>query len=237
MSDRDSPALAGFAHGTSSPLGQSLVAALMNTVAAKRAGHETRLGFVDVQQPDIEVTFDGLDGAAAVVVVPLLLSAGYHVHVDLSDAVAKQHDRPTVLTRALGPDERLAALLVRRLAEAGFARDDALVLCVAGSSDSRAVADCEVVASQLAAATGHDVTLGFLSAAEPRLADAVLSARALGRRVVVSSYLLAPGYFHDLAEAGGGDVTTAPLLAPYDETPAELVAIILDRFAEGAATL
>ncbi|MEO5919913.1 MAG: CbiX/SirB N-terminal domain-containing protein [Pseudolysinimonas sp.] len=231
------PVLAGFSHGTSSPVGQRLVSELMDAVAAELPEGASRLGFVDVQQPDIRATFDSVDTAAPIVVVPLLLSAGYHVHVDLRRAVDEQPDRATALTGALGPDERLTAVLVRRLDEAGLRPEDALVLSVAGSSDRRAIADCEVVAGQLAAATGHEVTLGYLSAAEPRLEDAVRTARSTGRRVVVSSYLLAPGYFHDLAVAGGGDVTSAPLLAAHDEPPRELVDVVLDRYAEGAFAL
>jgi sirohydrochlorin ferrochelatase len=231
------PVLAGFSHGTSSPIGQRVVSALMGAVAAELPEGVTRLGFVDVQQPDVPATLATVDPESPVVVVPLLLSAGYHVHVDLHRAVQAHDERPIVLTGALGPDERLTAILLRRLEEAGLRREDALVLSVAGSSDRRAVADCEVVATQLAAATGHEVTLGYLSAAEPRLEDAVRAARASGRRVVVSSYLLAPGYFHDLAVAGGGDVTSAPLLAPHDEAPRELVDVVLDRYAEGALAL
>ncbi len=238
MSERHiHPVLAGFAHGTSSPVGQRLVASLMTAVAAALPDRLTHLGFVDVQQPDIEATFGAVAAHTPVVVVPLLLSAGYHVHVDLTQAVRAESDRATTLTGALGPDERLTALLVRRLDEVGFDSEDALVLCVAGSSDKRAVAACEVVAAQLSAATGHEVTLGYLSAAEPRLSEAVRGARATGRRVVVSSYLLAPGYFQDLAEAGGGDVTTAPLLAEHDSSPRELVEVIRDRYAEGVARI
>lgn len=231
------PVLAGFAHGTSSAVGQRLVAGLMDAAASALPDGATRLGFVDVQQPDIATTFDSIDPETAVVVVPLLLSAGYHVHVDLHRGVQAQGERPTVLTGALGPDERLTAVLVRRLQDAGLQPEDALVLGVAGSSDRRAVADCEVVATQLSAATGHDVTLGYLSAAEPRLEDAVSAVRAHGRRVVVSSYLLAPGYFHDLAVAAGADVTSAPLLAALEETPRQLVDVVLDRYAEGVSAL
>jgi sirohydrochlorin ferrochelatase len=231
------PVLAGFAHGTSSPVGQLLVADLMAAVADRLPDKLTRLGFVDVQQPDVEGTLAEIAPGSPVVVVPLLLSAGYHVHVDLSRAVRADAAHPTVLTGALGPDERLTTLLVRRLDEAGFDPSDVLVLAVAGSSDRRAVAACEVVAAQLTAATGHEVMLGYLSAAEPRLEDAVQAARASGRRVVVSSYLLAPGYFHDLARAGGGDVTTEPLLATHEHSPPELVEVILSRYAEGVARL
>ena len=229
------PVLAAFSHGTSSPRGQQLVAALMTAVAEQLPERSTRLGYVDVQQPDVEATLAEIAPGNPVVVVPLLLSAGYHVHVDLRRAVGADTEHPSVLTGALGPDERLTALLVRRLDEAGFEPSDALVLAVAGSSDRRALAACEVVAAQVAAATGHQVMLGYLSAAEPRLEDAVQAARASGRRVVVSSYLLAPGYFHDLARSGGGDVTTEPLLAAYEHTPAEVVDVILSRYAEGVA--
>jgi sirohydrochlorin ferrochelatase len=231
------PVLAGFAHGTSSPLGQQLVAALMTAVADRFPAGTTRLGFVDVQQPDIEATVSSIAVSEPIIVVPLLLSAGYHVHVDLSRAVRAHTERAMVLTGALGPDERLTAVLVRRLEEAGFDESDALVLAVAGSSDRRAVGACERVAAQLSAATGNEVILGYLSAAEPRLEDAVHGARSSGRRVVVSSYLLAPGYFHDLAKDGGGDVTTEPLLAAHEHSPPEAVDVILSRYAEGVADL
>lgn len=224
-------ALAAFSHGTSSPIGQKLVAELMAAVGEARPLESLRLGYVDVQHPDIEETFASLDADAPIAVVPLLLSAGYHVHVDLTRGVAKRQG-PTSLTGALGPDPRLAQVLVRRLEQVGFTADDVLVLAVAGSSDARAVADCQIVAEQLAVASGHEVTLGFLSAAEPRLANAVAAAREAnpGARIVASSYLLAPGYFHDLVAAAGPDLSTAPLLAEGEPPPPELVEIVLDRY-------
>ena len=78
------------------------------------------------------------------------------------------------------------------------------------------------------------MSVGFISAALPRLADEIATARAArpGRRVVVASYLLAPGYFAGLAARAGGDVTTAPLLTPDGPVPAELVDIVLERYAE-----
>lgn len=224
------PALAAFSHGTSSPVGQRLVGELMVAVGEARPLPSLRLGYVDVQHPDIEETFASLDPDVPVAVVPLLLSAGYHVHVDLTRGAAK---RPgATLTGALGPDPRLAQLLARRLEQVGFRADDVLVLAVAGSSDVRAVADCHIVAEQLAFATGHSVALGFLSAAEPRLRDAVEAAREEhpGARIVASSYLLAPGYFHDLVVAAGADLCTAPLLADGEPPPSELVEIVLERY-------
>ncbi|MEY2847533.1 MAG: hypothetical protein RI885_198 [Actinomycetota bacterium] len=227
------PALAGIAHGTSSLEGRAAVSGLLDAVAAARPGSTTALGFVDVQHPDADETLAELPPGQAATVVPLLLSAGYHVHVDLTDSVRAQTDRPVTLAAALGPDPRLVDLLLERLTEVGMTDADALVLAVAGSSDGRAVADCRVVAGQLAAASGHDVAIGFLSAAEPRLDAAIAAVRIArpGARVVVSSYLLAPGYFQSLAERAGGDVTTEPLLAAGRGAPQQLVDIVLDRFA------
>ncbi|MGR0218583.1 sirohydrochlorin chelatase [Agromyces sp. ZXT2-6] len=240
------PALVGISHGTSSPEGRRAVRGLHDAVAeavVRRypdAAPTVRLGHVDVEQPDVPATLGWLEPAESAVVVPLLLSAGYHVYVDLTEAVAEETSRPVVLGGALGPDDRLATVLLRRLHEAGLRDDDRIVLAVAGSSDRRAVADCREQAQLLAAAAGRDVAVGFLSAAEPRLPEAVATARegiADGARVVVANYLLAPGYFDDLARAAGADVTAAPLLVPDEPAPRELVGIVLDRYAASARAL
>ncbi|MFE6969269.1 sirohydrochlorin chelatase [Isoptericola sp. NPDC057653] len=232
------PALLAISHGTDSATGAAAVARLVDAVAARVPGVPVRAGFVDVQQPDVPTCLAGLrddPAAAATVVVPLLLSAGYHVHVDLRedvDAAAGAGD-DVVLGGALGPDDRLVDLLVRRLDEVGLRADDTVVLAAAGSSDARAVADCETTAARLAARVGRPVTVGYIANATPRAAEAVAAARAgAPGRVVVATYLLAPGFFADLAARAGGDVTTAPLLVAGAEAPAELVEVVVDRYLD-----
>jgi sirohydrochlorin ferrochelatase len=219
-------------HGTSSPRGRTAVAALVDSVAARVPGRRVVSGFVDVQQPDLAATLTSASGA---VVVPLLLSAGYHVHVDMRQAVTSADrvvDAP-LLAAALGPDDRLVDLLSSRLEQAGVGGDDVVVLGAAGSSDERAVADCRDMASRLSSTLGSPVDCGFISASAPRLADAVRHARARhpGRRIAVATYLLAPGYFAELAAACGADIVTAPLLRDDAPTPSSLVDIVLDRCA------
>jgi sirohydrochlorin ferrochelatase len=245
------PALVGISHGTSSPEGRAAVRGLHDAVAAAAvqrhadAPPSVRLGHVDVEQPDVPAALASLEPGEPAVVVPLLLSAGYHVYVDLTEAVVEETEqtgRRVVLAGALGPDDRLATVLLRRLGEAGLRDDDHIVLAVAGSSDRRAVDDCLDMAERLAAASGRQVTLGFLSAAEPRLPDAVAAARTAMRgpsrgRVVVANYLLAPGYFDDLARAAGADATARPLLAADEPAPSELVDVVLDRYHEASAGL
>jgi sirohydrochlorin ferrochelatase len=244
------PALVGISHGTSSEEGRRAVRGLHEAVAAAvaqrhpDASPSARLGHVDVEQPDVPATLASLEPGEPAVVVPLLLSAGYHVHVDLSEAVAEENEqgaRRVVLAGALGPDDRLATVLLRRLLEAGLRDDDRIVLAVAGSSDRRAVVDCLDMAKRLAGAAGREVAPGFLSAAEPRLPAAIAKARADagagGGRVVVANYLLAPGYFDDLARAGGAEATARPLLVDDEPAPAELVEIVLDRYHAASADL
>ncbi|ALJ18781.1 sirohydrochlorin chelatase [Microbacterium sp. No. 7] len=228
-----SRALLAISHGTASPAGQSAVSALVDAVAAAAPDVVVRLGHVDVQQPDVEASLAALDGP--VTIVPLLLSAGYHVHVDLAESVAERAD--AVVGPALGPDPRLAEVLAARLdalVPGGLDADHAVVLAVAGSSDERANDDCRTVATLLAERIGRPVSVGFLAAAEPRLDAAVAAAAADGARPVVATYLMAPGYFHDLTvRLAGGAPVARPLLD--DDAPADaLVAIVLDRYRRGS---
>jgi sirohydrochlorin ferrochelatase len=233
------PALAAISHGTSSPLGQRAVAALVAAVALRRPAVSVSGGFVDVQQPDVPSTLASVAHGQSAAVIPLLLSAGYHVHVDLRNELDDARDRATALGRALGPDDRLVSVLLARLAEAGIRKSDRIVLACAGSSDARAVADCHDIGSRLARELARPVQVGFISAASPRLEDAVELARraAGGARVMISTYLLAPGYFADLAKATAADVVAEPLLRADRPVPAELVDLVLDRYDEAASSL
>ncbi|MHA7985971.1 sirohydrochlorin chelatase [Rathayibacter sp. CAU 1779] len=221
-------------HGTSSPIGQAAVRGLVTSVAAAAAVPVVGC-HVDVEQPDVPTAIAEARDADHAIVVPLLLSAGYHVFVDLADA-ARSASVPATVSGALGPDERLVDVLVQRLEEAGRAPGDTLVLAAAGSSDPRAVADCRETGRMLAARLSTPVAVGFLSAASPSLGDAVADARrtAPDARVLVSTYLLAPGYFLDLVLEAGADRVADPLLTPAS-TPHQLVDIVLDRASEAAA--
>ena len=237
LATRVAPALVGISHGTSSPVGQAAVAGLVAAVARARGDLGVTGGFVDVQQPDVAATVGSVDTYRGGVIVPLLLSAGYHVHVDLRRELDAIDDRRTALARALGPDDRLVTVLARRLREAGLRPGDRVVLGCAGSSDARAVEDCREMGARLSRSLGLEVRVGFISAAHPRLPVAVEQERAEapGARVIVSTYLLAPGYFADLASQAGADATTAPLLAAEMPAPDELVDLVLDRYSEAVA--
>src|SRR5919205_4066300 len=142
---REDPVLVACAHGTRGPPGRRLIAELALAARELRPGLVTTAAFVDVQPPTVADVVAGLaaDGRPSVV-VPLLLSGGYHVHVDIAGAVAAHES--AVAARPLGPDPRLVAVLHDRLLAAGVDPRDpltAVVLAAAGSSDPRSVADVE----------------------------------------------------------------------------------------------
>ncbi|HEX2072619.1 MAG TPA: CbiX/SirB N-terminal domain-containing protein [Geodermatophilus sp.] len=225
---RDAPVLVACAHGTRNPTGRRLIAELALAARRLRPGLVTTAAFVDVQPPTVVDVVGELAGAGrAAVVVPLLLSGGYHVHVDIADAV-RAHATARA-ARPLGPDPRLVAVLHDRLRAAGADPGDpatAVVLAAAGSSDPRSVADVENTAALLQQGWAGPVTTGYGSAARPAVPDAVTAARRTGAgRVVVASYLLAPGHFADKLAAAGADAVTAPLLP--DE---RIAAVLLDRY-------
>lgn len=225
----DSPVLVAAAHGTRDPAGRTAIDVLRTEVAARRPGLDVVEAYVDegVQQPGLSAVLAGLDAA---IVVPLLLSAGYHVHVDVAEAVAAANRPGVRAARPLGPDAVLAEVLVDRLAEAGE-DDHAIVLAAAGSSDRRAATDVQRMADLLAAKLTKPVTAAYATAARPSVSESVAAAQAAGELVAIASYLLAPGSFHERLRTGGAEVVAAPLLP--DERIAELV---LRRYDEVLAT-
>lgn len=228
------PVLVGCSHGTDSITGRAAITSILDDVRRARPDLDVREAFVDVQTPEVgDVVAGALADAGAAVVVPLLLSAGFHVHVDIAAAV---EPAGAAASGALGPDPRLVAVLVDRLTAAGAGVGDAVVLAAAGSSDPRAADAVEEVARGLRAAWPHGpVSVGYGAGAQPSVPDAVAAARAsrsAGGRVVIASYLLAPGFFHDRLLVAGADVVTAPL-AP----DTRLADVVLDRYREGADRL
>jgi len=226
------PILIGCAHGTRDPAGRAVIRGLLDDVRAARPGLDVRAAFVDVQTPTIDEVVAGVPDARTAVVVPLLLSAGFHIQVDIARAV-RQRSGSVAVAPTLGPDERLVGLFLDRLAEEGARPGDAVVLAPAGSSDARATAQATAMLTMLREAWSGPAVLGFAAAGAPLAPEAVATLRAKGaERVIVASYLLAPGFFQERLRAAGADAVTEPL-APDPR----LVELVLDRYDWGVALL
>lgn len=221
------PVLIACSHGTRSARGAAAVEALVRAVR-EAAEVEVVATFVDVQEPALPDVVRSLARRRAVV-VPLLLSGGFHVHHDIAGAVA---DRPRhTAARPMGPHGAIVDVLADRLAESGLRADDVVVLGASASSDARAVADQQATADALAARLGREVALGHVGHCGTPLPEVVERVRRPGRRVVVAAHLLAPGHFHDALGRAGADAVTAPLLDERD-ADARLVGLVLERWTE-----
>ena len=225
-----SQVLLAVAHGSRDPAAQQCVLSLTSRVARSADGIAVRTAFVQNARPSLA---EGLDdaatqaGADGVVVVPLLLSSGYHLSSDIAVA-ARAAGVP--VARPLGPDPRLVRALSGRLLEAGVPAQVPVVLAAAGSSDPRALADTRRQAAMLAAHRHAPVVAGFATAARPTVDEAVsFLANVTGQPVAVAAYLLSPGLFHDRLWLSTG----AWVSGPIGDHPA-VAELILDRYCDTA---
>lgn len=231
MADR-SPALIVCAHGTRDAAGAATVLRIAQQVRETRPSLEVSCAYVDVQSPDVaDVAAEHESAGRECVIVPLLLSTGYHLQVDIARAAARRGVRAAP---SLGPERSLAEVQVRRLHESGARAGDAVVLAAAGSSRPQSAVDTEAAAELLAQLWDGPVSVGYGSASEPSVSEAVAQQRRAGRRVVISPYLIGRGFFHDLLDGCGADLVAGPLgsaseigalaLARYDAVCADLTA-------------
>jgi sirohydrochlorin ferrochelatase len=244
------PVLLAVAHGTRDPTGLAEIRRLVEKVRQARPDLEVRLCWLELAEPLLTDALAGCSGP--VVVVPLLLSTGYHIKTDIAGAVA---GRPrTAVAAQLGPDARIAAALLGRLRETGTppaanppdgaggspqadnpSRETGepppagIALFGAGSSDPEAAENLAVAADQLKQLAGSPVHPRFLT--DPNWRD------DLPPDVTAASYLLAPGFFADrLAGYARTELGLNRAAAPLGAHPA-VVEVVLDRYAEAARRL
>lgn len=212
------------AHGSRDVSGRSALAGLVNAVRREAPELVVVGAFVDEQDPLIDEVVSATAGPRAI--VPLMLTYDRPVSVDI--ARAAQLDPLAVVTPPAGPDWVLAELGVRRLFEAGARATDTIVLAADTTTEDRAVSDIGKAARLLSAVWGGRVHVGSLGGPDTSLAEAVDVARAYGRRVVLSTYVLTPGAVWDEIASAGADVVTEPLLTSGPPDP-RLVGLVLDR--------
>ena len=203
--------LLAVAHGTASAEGSATTDALIAAIRAARPDVVVDLCFLDVAEPRLT---DALDDRPTVV-VPLLLSTGYHVQTDIP-AITAAHAHVRV-ARHLGPHPLLAEALVDRLGN--IAADEQVALVGAGSSRPEAALELDEAGRLLAERLDRPVRV-------LTLADDVRTALSPGP-VRVATYLLAEGQFvTTLRDAVQGIGVVAP---PIGVHPA-LVALVWTRY-------
>ncbi len=194
------------AHGTADPGGRAVLESLRTAVATRMTGRDVRLAFVDVIRPTPREALLGTTGA---VLVPLFLASGYHVSVDVPEAVATADG--AFASRALGPDPLVVEALSDRVHHVA-PNPSGVVLAAAGSSREAARAEVTLAGERLSAVLGCPVVSAFLGGSGTTVAEAVTALPAPGRTwggspsgLVVASYLLAPGFFQTRASRLAAD--------------------------------
>jgi sirohydrochlorin ferrochelatase len=217
------PPLVLAAHGTAAASGRATVESLVTRLRRVRPDLTVRLGYLDVARPRLAEVLRDCRGE--VVVVPLLLSTGYHVRHDIPAILAAcPQIRPRVAP-PLGPDPSLAVALADRLRHAGW-RGGPVLLAAAGSRDPATAGHVRTMAALLGERIGTVVTPAYAHAGATGVLDVETAVRRHEPMPTVATYLLAEGYFaRRIASAG------APTAAPIGVHPA-VVGLVLRRYDE-----
>jgi len=189
---------------------------------------DIRVAFVQHAEPSLrQALAEAGDNA---VIVPLLLSTGYHLTTDIASAASTGVGPAWRVADPLGPDYLLVTALTYRLAEAGVPDGTPVVLAAAGSTDPEAARQIGAQAELLSDSLAVPVKVAFAAAGAPTVLEAVADLRAsTGAQVAVASYLLAQGHFHDQLATAGADWVTRPL----GDHPA-VAALVIDRYRAAA---
>jgi sirohydrochlorin ferrochelatase len=237
----DGAVLVAVAHGSSDPRSSATTAELM-AVVAEQAGPgcpELRTAFLGHAPPSLPRVLSTIGDDRQVRVLPLLLTAAYHSKADIPRALAHFPRSRVSYGATLGPHPLLLHALERRLAEVDITdrAQTAVVLAAAGSSDPEANATIARLAAQWQARAGWwAVRPGYACAASPTPAQAVAGLLRDGApRVVVASYLLAPGLFADRIRRGCLDAGAAAVSPVLGAAP-EVADVLLHRYAEAGAS-
>jgi len=234
----EAPTLVVVAHGSRDPRTLNTVHKLLDRVREQRPDLPVRLGHIELNEPLLPDTLASL-GTAEAVLVPLLLSRGYHVKRDIPEMAAASPAR-TRVAAPLGPHPLLVETLHARLVEAGWRttmddetrRTSAVVLAAAGSRDPDAAIDSRRTAQLLSDRLGVPVIPAYASAATPTVDTAIRALAARGReRVAVASYFTAPGLFATQCAEKAPWIASAPL-----GTHPAMANLILDRYNQALAT-
>lgn len=214
------PALLAVAHGSRDPRHAAALHGLVTAVRRARPTLRAELGFLDLCGPDVPATLARLiasehEETRSVVVLPLFLSHGYHVGHDIPAVTALAREsvrRPPrlIIADPLGPDPLLDAAMRRRLREQDeYGAESDLGLVVASAT----IAPTETM-------------------------DAIRVLRSAGiGPIAVASYFLAPGLLYDRVRTdtlAARVPIAAPLTTADSEPPAELVQLVLNRYAQAA---
>ncbi|WP_241548788.1 sirohydrochlorin chelatase [Gordonia alkanivorans] len=199
-----SPVLVLVAHGSRDPRFGATARRVRDAVAVRLPGVEVVLSYLDLDEPLVgEVLATGSETGDDPVVVPLLLSAGYHHKIDLPAIIAEH--RPFAQQTDVIGTRSFTAALADRLLEAGLHERDGVILSAVGSSDESADRHVRRRAIELSTYLHRPVEVVFatkLGSGNRAVATAVRRLRAVGaERIALSPYFLSAGLLIERVES------------------------------------
>jgi sirohydrochlorin ferrochelatase len=117
-------ALILLAHGSRDPLGAQPLAQIRAWVKAARPDLDVREAYLSLNQPTLEACLESLhhEGCRDAVVLPLLVSRGHHLNVELPVLLSDLQARFPALALTVGPhlgaDAAIVDLVLARAAQA-----------------------------------------------------------------------------------------------------------------------
>jgi sirohydrochlorin ferrochelatase len=237
------PPLVAVAHGSTDPAGAAAIRRLIRQVELLRPELQVTAAFLSNGTPTLDDSLSALmaEGRAPII-VPLLLSSGYHVRHDIPGVVARWQGPCSQIsvTPHLGPHALVIDILLERVKRElrtigdSAARHGAhVVLAAAGSRDPQAAHETSAAAHLLSERLNRPVHLAYTTTNAPRLDTALEQTNrvARGGDVIVATYLLAPGEFerriHSTAERlGAARLRVTASLAPDPS----LARLVLERY-------
>lgn len=233
------PPLVAVAHGTTDPAGAAAIRTLIRQVGLLRPGLDVTAAFLSNGTPSLDDALSAptIEGRAPVV-VPLLLSSGYHVRHDIPRIVSAgwgPHDSIAISSH-LGPDPFVIDILADRVERKLGARRlsaSRVVLAAAGSRDPLAARETAAAAALLSRRLGCPVRPAYVTTTEPPLDAALEHAgrAARGGRVIVATYLLAPGEFERRIHAAAANVAGVEIQVTGPLAPdLRLARLVLERY-------
>ncbi len=245
------------AHGSADPRAAAALGELTPLVARRATERglsvpDLRIAYLGHAAPSLPQVMRAFGPGARVTVLPLLLTAAYHSKTDIPRVLARAGAGMRITYGdPLGPHPLLLRALERRLPGTALENpaETGVVLAAAGSSDPEANATIARLAAQWQAGTGwFAVRPAYASPAAAGGQGSTAAAGGQGstagldpatavtglleagaRRVVVASYLLAPGLFADRirdASLAAGATAVSPALGAAPE----VADVVLDRY-------
>ncbi len=200
------PPLVAVAHGSRRFGASDNVERLIYHVGQTRPDLEIILCYLERTEPSFFKVIEKVPTSS--VVVPLILSRGFHIFSDIQGNCSRYSIKSTP---PLGPDPILSEVIVERLMEAGAPLGTPVVLAAAGSSCREGTEDVEAAALDLSHKLRVRVEVGYLNGSGNSIIEASQRLRSEFGEFAIAPYLLSPGNFIALANSVEARWIASPL--------------------------